>query len=67
MKVMTQKKCKRGREIGTSRYRTWDNLRPIAGFQQPKLTNQAGTIHPSSPYMSVRSDVMAQPASQVCH
>ena len=39
---------------------THDNLRPNAGFQQPKPTNQAGTIRPFSPYGLVTNDGMIQ-------
>ena len=38
---------------------TQDNLRPNAGFQQPKPTNQAETIRPYSPYRLVTNDGMA--------
>ena len=40
--------------------RTQDNLCPNAGFQQPKPTNQAGTIRPYSPYRLVPNDRMVQ-------
>ena len=56
----SEEMLKRKEKLAPAGSQTQDNLRPNVGFQQPKPTNQAGTVRSFSPNRLVPNDGMVQ-------